>query len=74
MHRDPVTHSDPDRSDLAIFHPNAGKTRPWRGANTVNFQQSNEQILEPTQIAMEILSASAEVENWITNQLASYGA
>ena len=68
MHRDPVPHSYTDRSDLAIFNPDAGESFPRGGANSINGQQFNEQIFQPAQVAMQILPASAQVENWISNQ------
>ena len=39
MHRDPVTHAHADRRDLAIFNPDAGKTRPRLGRDVEDTQR-----------------------------------
>ena len=60
MHGDPMANADANGSDLAVADPNAGKRFPPGRSNPVFREKFNEQLLEPAQISMQILTASAQ--------------
>src|SRR2546430_9402040 len=58
-----------DGSDLAVADPNSGK-RFTPGRSNFEFSEKiNEQLFEPAQIFMQILTASAQIDNRITHEL-----
>ena len=61
--------SDCNDVDLALVDPDAGKTGTSSGRDLVDRECLNQKLFEPAQIAMEILSAPAEIDNWIADQL-----
>ena len=70
VHRDPMPDADADRGDLSIFDPDAGQARPGRGGDPDFGQGFDQQLFQPAQITMEILAASAQVDDRIADQLA----
>src|SRR5215469_12779667 len=70
MHGDPMANADANGSDLAVFYPNSRERFASHRGNAVFGQHFNEQLLEPAQIFMQILAASAKIDNWIAHQLA----
>src|SRR5438874_13429749 len=70
MHRNPMPHTDANGSDLAVLYPNSCERFASRRGNAVFGQHFNEQLLEPTQIFMQIIAAPAKIDNRIAHQLA----
>src|SRR6266536_1223925 len=58
-----------DGSDLAVADPNSGKRSTPGRSNPVCREKINEQLLEPAQIFVQILTASAQIDNRITHEL-----
>ncbi len=58
-----------DGRDLAVANPNSGKRFTPGRSNPVYREKINEQLLEPAQIFMQILTASAQIDNRITHEL-----
>ena len=76
VHGDPMPHAHADRRDFAaspdyfgVLDPNPGKALAPRGRKSVLGEKIDEHLLEPAQIAMQILSAPAKIDNRITHQL-----
>ena len=69
MHRDPVTHADSDRRNFATRHPDTGQTVARRRGDAVVRQQFDQQSFNPAQITMQILSATAKIDDGITDEL-----
>ena len=65
-----MPHAHADGRDLAVFDPNAGQALASLRGNFVFGQKIDEQLLEPAQIAMQILAAPAKIDNRIAHQLA----
>src|SRR5258707_3420258 len=70
MHRDPATHPDSDGSDLAILNPNACLPFAIPGFDAEAVHQMDHRVLQTSQIGMQILAPSLEVQNWIADELA----
>src|SRR5438552_5455948 len=64
-----MAHSNSNRSDLAIVDPNARERCALCRCDLVLGQHFNEQLLEPPQISVQILTAPAQVDNGIPHQL-----
>src|SRR5713226_5308376 len=69
-HRDPIANAHANGRDLAIFNPDAGQTRTRLRCDFVDRERFDQKLFQPAQIAVEILPAPAQINNWITNQLA----
>jgi len=67
VHADPMANADADRSDLAIFGPNSGKRFASLRGNFLLSEKVYQQLLEPAQIFVQILTASAQIDNRITH-------
>src|SRR5947209_4351456 len=69
MHRDPVANADPDRGDLSIFYPDSSQAGARRRNNADGREGLHEKIFEPAQVTMEVLSAIAQIDDWVPDQL-----
>src|SRR5205814_5945369 len=69
MHRDPVTNPDTDRRDLTMADPNTGETFALLRLDFVAGKKINQRLLEPAQVAMQVLPAPAKIDNRIAHQL-----
>src|SRR6266849_996321 len=69
MHRDPMAHTDADGCNLALADPNARESIALCRRNPVFGEKFDEQLLEPAQVTMQVLAASAKIDNWISHQL-----
>ena len=70
VHGDPMANTDADRSNLAIPYPNSGERFTSLRGNVVLREKIDEQLLEPAQVFVQILTTPAQINNGITNQLA----
>src|SRR5206468_1325589 len=62
VHGDPMANAYADGSDLAVADPNSGK-RFTPGRSNLEFSEKiNEQLLEPAQRFVQILTASAQID------------
>src|SRR5689334_9403206 len=52
MHRDPMTHTDANGSNLTMANPNSRERFPARRRNSIFGEKLDEQLLEPAQISM----------------------
>src|SRR5437762_13971922 len=64
-----MTNAYADGSDLAVADPNSGKRFTPGRSNPIGREKINEQLLEPAEIFMQILTASAQIDNRISHEL-----
>ena len=65
-----MANADPDRHDLAMAGPNTGETFALLRLDFVAGEKFDQRLLEPAQVAMQILPAPAKIDNRIAHQLA----
>src|SRR5450432_2825296 len=69
MHRDPVSYADTDRSNFSIVDPHASQARPCACGDSEFGQGFCHERFNPTQITMEILSASSQIDDRVADEL-----
>src|SRR5206468_11788774 len=69
VHDYPIAHSYPNRTNLAIVDPNSRERCASCRINLILSQHFDEQLLEPPQISVQILTTPTQVDNRITHQL-----
>ena len=70
VHRDPFSDADAEGGEFARTDPHAGKAFAALGRYTVAGGKLDQQILEKSQIAVEIASPLSEVEDRVADELA----
>jgi hypothetical protein len=61
--------ADADRGDFARIHANAGEPVAPHRVNFESGEQIDHKLLEPAEVAMQILTAPAKIDDRVTHQL-----
>ena len=69
VHRDPVANAHADRRDLAFGNPHAGQPSSRLRRDPERGKQLDHHLLDPAKIAVQVLSASSQINNRITDEL-----
>ncbi len=70
VHADPAAHADADRGDLLPPDPYARLPRAASGGDAIIGEQRDEHVFEAAEVTVQILSAHAQVEDRVADQLA----
>ena len=62
-----MTHADANGSNLSLLDPDSRERFASRRANSIISKKFDKQLLEPTQISMQILTAPAKIDDRITH-------
>src|SRR6266513_4515481 len=67
-----MSHAHANRRDFSFLNPNTGQSFTTLRFNFEPGQKFDQQTFNPAQILVQILSAIAQIDNRITDQLARY--